>query len=119
MTHDPRAPLLKRVLAYELPIEPVLESLAELPFDCDEDLVTVSAADIVRIIDRCLSGTLSLQQVTDWADLLEMRDGVGFDGSNPQRISEIISRLANPTLYGDLTLGLLRELRTETDFRDE
>jgi hypothetical protein len=113
MTEDPRAPLLRRVLAYELPIKPVLESLAALPYDCGDDLVLVSPKDVIQIIDRCTSGELSVAQATDWADLLEARDGVGFAQPRAERVAEIISRIANPTLYGDLTLDVLGELRAE------
>jgi len=115
---DPRKPLLEKILLYELPIEPALEALAELSFDSGEELILISASDILRVIDRCIAGELSMNQATDWADLLEMRDGVGFDEPKPGRVSAALSRIANPNLFGELTLDVLQALKTELTGRD-
>jgi hypothetical protein len=111
MNDDPRAALLRRLVAYELPIEPVLEALAELPRGCDDDLALVAPEDVVRIIDRCASGELTIAQATDWADLLEARDGVGFASPHGGRVAATVSRIANPDLHGPVTVGVLAELR--------
>ena len=78
MADDPRTNLLRRIIDHELPIEPIVAALAALPYDCDDDLVSVAPGDVLRVIDRCIDGTLSIHQLTDWADLLVARDGVGF-----------------------------------------
>ena len=112
MDEDPRAPWLRKLVAYVIPIEPVLEALSSLPYDCPEDLVHVSPQDLVAIIDRWSQGELTPEQITDWADLLEMRDGVGFASPHADEVSESIFRLANPTLEGQVTPGVLQAIRS-------
>ena len=113
MADDPRGPLLRRVVAYEMPIEPVLEALANLPYDCERDLVQVTPRDVVSMIDRCARGDLSIDQLTDWADLLESRDGVGFAPPHAEHISEALFRIGNPTLQGAVTHQVLSDLRAK------
>jgi hypothetical protein len=115
MAEDPRGPLLRRLVAYEIPIEPVLEALANLPYDCERDLVQLTPRDIVAIIDRCARGELSIEQATDWADLLESRDGIGFAPPHSERTSEALFRIGNPTLQGEVTPQVLSALRAELD----
>ena len=78
------------MLAYKLPVEGTIESLAALPYDCDTDLVFVTPNDIIQIIDRHASGELSVEQVVEWADFLEIRDGVGFAPPHADRLKEIV-----------------------------
>jgi hypothetical protein len=113
MNEDPRAGLLRKMLAYELPIEPTIESLAALPYDCDDDLVFVTSKDILQIIDRHAGGDLSVEQLVEWADFLEVRDGVGFAPPHGDRLKEIVWQLANPLLNGAITPAMLRDLRLE------
>jgi hypothetical protein len=51
--------------------------------------------------------------VAEWADVLEVRDDVGFDSAYRGRLSEVIFELANPDLCGAITPQILAELRTE------
>jgi len=113
MNEDPRAGLLRRMLAYELPIEGTVESLAALPYDCDTDLVLVTPNDIIQIIDRQASGELSVEQVVEWADFLEVRDGVGFAPPHCDRLKEIVWLLANPPINGEVIRAVLNDLRLE------
>jgi hypothetical protein len=113
MNEDPRACLLRKMLAYELPIEPTIESLAALPYDCDADLVLVTPTDILQITDRHASGDLSVEQVVEWADFLEVRDGIGFAPPHGDRLKEIVWQLANPLINGAITPAVLRDLRLE------
>jgi hypothetical protein len=75
MTLD-RRPLLCALIAYELPIEPVLAQLSAHGWDIDEPLVTLGADDVVRVLDRYLEGQLTSQQVAEWADLVECREDI-------------------------------------------
>jgi len=101
------------MLAYELPIEPTIQSLTALPYDCDADLVLVTPKDILQIIDRHANGELSLEQLVDWADFLEVRDGVGFAPPRGDRLKEIVWQLANPLVNEEITPAVLKALRSE------
>ena len=112
-TEADRRRLLAALVRYEPPIAPLLNQLALLPWDSTEELVRVGSADIVAILDRFIDGELSADQVTDWADLLEVRDDVGMDPRHGKALREIIFRLANPNLRDAISLALAVSIRIE------
>jgi hypothetical protein len=75
---DSLAQLLRALIGYELPVEPVLAALRSFGWDAPEPVVLLTREDIVRILDRYLAGKLTTEQVTDWADLVECREDIGF-----------------------------------------
>ena len=108
-----RAQLLRALVAYELPIEPVLADLRSFGWDAPNPLVLVTREDIVRILDCYLAGELGAAEVTDWADLLECREDIGFPGGDEDVLSDALFRLANPNLRGDVTPELGQIIRRE------
>jgi hypothetical protein len=107
-----RTAALQALIAYRLPIEPVLCALASFGWDCEEPLVTLSPEAFLRVLERCLSGELSLEQLTDWADLVECREDITLP-TEPQDMSKLIFRLANPNLEGAVTMELVSELQKQ------
>ena len=49
-----RAQLLRALIGYELPIEPVLADLRSFGWDAPELLVLLNREDIVRVLDRSI-----------------------------------------------------------------
>jgi hypothetical protein len=105
-----RAAALQALIAYQLPIEPVLGTLSSLGWDQQEPLVALSPEAFASVLERCLAGELSLEQLTDWADLIECREDIEVP-AEPQDLSHLVFRLANPNLEGAVTKELVGELR--------
>jgi hypothetical protein len=112
-TEVDRRALLAALVRYELPVEPVLNQLASVPWDSTRELVRIGVPDIVAILDRLIKGELSAEQVTDWADLVEVRDDVGMDRRHEDALQEIVFRLANPNLRDAITPALASSIRME------
>ena len=108
-----RAQLLRALIAYELPIEPVLADLRGFGWDAPDPLVVLTREDIVRILDRYLAGELGASEVTDWADLVECREDIGFPDGERDVLSDAVFRLANPNLRDDVTPELAQIIRRE------
>ena len=108
-----RVQLLRALIAYELPIEPVLADLRGFGWDAPHALVVLTRDDIVRILDRYLAGELGAAEVTDWAELLECREDIAFPGDDEDFLSDALFRLANPNLRGDVTPELAQNIRRE------
>jgi hypothetical protein len=108
-----RAQLLRALIAYELPIEPVLADLRAFGWDAPDALVVLIREDIVRILDRYLSGELGAAEVTHWANLVECRDDIAFPGDDEAVLSDALFRLANPDLTDDVTPELAQIIRRE------
>ena len=71
-------------------------------YHCEEELnFQLSSSEIKYILERYLSGSLSEQQVEDWANFIEV---ISYEiGGIGDEAMEIIHRLANPVLEGPLT----------------
>ena len=108
-----RGELLRALIAYELPIEPVLADLRTFGWDAPSPFAVLTREDIVRILDRYLAGELGAAEVTDWADLVECREDIGFPGGDEDVLSDALFRLANPNLRGDVTPELGEIIRRE------
>lgn len=118
MVSRDRTSALRALLAYELPVEPVLAELAQYGWDAAQPFVTLTLVDVVRILDRYLGGALSSEQVTDWADLVECRDDIAYPETDHEVLSAAIFRLANPSLEGDVTIEVAEELKRELVSRE-
>jgi hypothetical protein len=108
-----RKTLLERLVAYQLPIEPVLEGLSYFPFDSDQELVCIHRDDVIAVIDRFISGKLTAEQVTDWADQVEVRDDLKLEANHREILRDAIFRLANPNLSDPVTLDAVRAIRSK------
>ena len=107
-----RTTVLRSLLEYELPIEPTLAELAAFGWDAEEPSAHLSSKHIVKVLERYLSGNLTAEQVTDWADLVECREDIGTE-NNGSGLAEIIFRLANPNLSEAITPSVAREILKE------
>lgn len=108
-----RKELVAALVRYELPIEPVLDRLVPLGWDCDDVLVWIGADEVIAILDRYLRNELSGEQVGRWADLIEVRDDIGIVSRGQSSIREILFRLANPDLGHEPNADVAEDLRTE------
>jgi hypothetical protein len=108
---EDRASLLQRIVRYELPIEDTIAMLRAYGWDARAELVRLSATDALRILERYLSGELSAKQIEHWAELLELRDDVGFEDRSSGELRRLIFVLANPEVNEPLTPALAIRLR--------
>ena len=86
--------------------------LSQIGFDSETELVSMSRDDIVEILQRSLDKKISFLELEEWANLIECREDIGFEDKKTQ---EMIFKLANPYLYGELdekqVLSYLNELK--------
>ena len=108
---EDRASLLQRIVRYELPVEDTIAMLRAYGWDAESELVVLTAADALGILERYLGGELNSKQVEYWAELLEMRDDLGFEERWSAELRRLISVLANPDINEPLTPALAIRLR--------
>jgi hypothetical protein len=92
-------------------MEPVLAELSRHGWDAEQPLATLTAGDLLNVLDRYLAGALSSAQVTDWADLVECREDIAYPKDEAEGLSAAIFRLANPNLEGEVTIQVAEELK--------
>ena len=108
---EDRRSLLARLVMFDLPIEDSIAMLRAYGWDSNEELVVLSAADAIRILERYLRGELTARQVGYWAELLEMRNDIGLEERWADELRGLIAILANPEGGEALTPALAIQLR--------
>ena len=104
-----RADLLRELLAANLPLEDVGRQLASFGWD-SEELVELRADHVVRVLLRFVRGDLRAAEVRTWADLVELRDDIGFEPTHREALKAAIFQLATPEAEGPLAEARAREL---------
>ena len=104
-----RALLLRELIEYQEPVDRMIAELSKLAWDVNEPVAFITPQDVKHILERYLRQELTSSQLTDWADLVECREDVGYS-SHTEVLSDSVFRLANPTLREEITAKLVTEL---------
>jgi hypothetical protein len=101
-----RAKTLQDLITLALPLSIASDRLRAFPWDCKFELVSLAPADVACVLRRYLGGDLSAAEVEQWANLLEMRDDVGWS----DEVGEALNMLANPETQGALSVICAQQL---------
>ena len=93
-----RTELVKAIIADPTPSADILSELRAYGWDCDAELVQLTQADILNVLESFLSGEISAGEVRGWASRLERRDDVGCEGGGDGVVNEALFWLANPEI---------------------
>lgn len=98
-----RTKLLASLVALDGCLEEICSELSRLGWDSSDDLVLLAKDHALSVLRRFLEGCLSASEVEDWANAIEGREDIGFEGQNEDMLQELIYELANPILTRPLT----------------
>lgn len=108
---DDEIGILLDLVHFKNNIDTLRNMLSQIGFDSETELVSMSRDNIVEILQRSLDKKISFLELEEWANLIECREDIGFEDKKTQ---EMIFKLANPYLYGELdekqVLSYLNEL---------
>lgn len=109
---DARRIALTDLVRVRTSIEAAKAALRPFDWDSEVELVHCTRRDAVHALDLALRGELTPVQLEDWADAIEVRDDVSFEGGTDGLVHQCIAELANPTLYGELTAAAIQRWRS-------
>ena len=72
------------------------DELKSYPWDVEQSLLIVNKADIARILEKFIRDEITADGLVAWADAIECRDDIDFEGE----LQEIIFEIANPDING-------------------
>jgi hypothetical protein len=98
-----RTEALRDLVMQRRPVPAAVEALARFGWDYDDELVTVTSTDVARILGGYLEGRLPPEQVTAWAQAIEMRDDLGLESRNEETLKQVIFEMATPELFEALS----------------
>ena len=109
-----RAEILQELVRFDKPTAPLMRELRSLGWDWSGDaLLILKKEDLLRIIDRFLTGEVTAAQLQEWAENLEVRDDVTFDEEEKESIDDVFFRLATPEINEPLTLQSVQKMKDE------
>jgi len=109
-----RAEILKELVRFESPSEPLLRELQTFGWDWSgAPLVVLGKEDLLRIIDRFLTGKITAAKLQEWAENLEVREDVAFDEKSAELLNDIFFRIATPMINEPLTHEVVQAMRNE------
>ena len=109
-----RAEILQELVCYERPSEPLLDELRAFGWDWEgEPLLILKKGDLLRVIDRFLSGGITAAQLQQWAENLECREDMAFDPAEEELLDDVFFRLATPFINEPLTRESVTKMRNE------
>lgn len=97
-----RKEAIRSLVALDRPLDELRERVASFPFDWDgPPLGTLRREHLLAVLARWQSGELTPEEVEDWANLVEVRDDLDHDPTDPA-VAGAVFDLANPLLQGEL-----------------
>jgi len=103
MVERTRRDILRDLVALSAPVPDLRAELADYPWDSDEVLVVLSAADALDVLDRLARGDITAGDCATWADALGMRDDVGVESASKNALKQMLFEISNPELFEPLT----------------
>ncbi len=84
--------------------------LADFGWDYAGQAVIVTRKQLSQLLGQYVSGELSSAKLEFWANCVEGRDDIAYEGADQSAIEELIFELANPALTRPLTPERANEL---------
>jgi len=101
---------LKNLVEFSKPIVELSNDLSNLTWDYEGEPFTVYAYQILEVLNRYISADLSSEEIENWANLIECREDIEFEKAEQTILENIIYQLANPTLEGEITPDMGKEI---------
>jgi hypothetical protein len=105
-----RIQVLTDLLDYSYPLEQMVLSLRQFPWDAETVLVILHRRHIIQLLERYLGKELANGEVEAWANAIEGREDIDYESEHEDILQEIIHILANPVLTESLDINLAEHL---------
>src|SRR5262245_41682677 len=97
-TNKSRRDVLLSLTNFNRPLAAIRDDLSAYPWDSKESVVTLTREHVRSVLNRFLKGEISAAELEEWANMIEGREDVNFEGVAEEYIKDIIFELANPAL---------------------
>jgi len=104
-----RIETLGALLAAKSPLAPLAAALASYEWD-SPPLVVLRREHVVSVLQRFLAGEFQAGFVREWADLVEVREDIGYEEGHGEALRDALFTLATPETQGGLDAALAASL---------
>lgn len=93
---------LRELVAFRRPVAELRPRLARTGPSYRGPNIELRRSHLAHVLRKYLNGEISVADVANWAELLELRDGLCFELGHDETLIQVIHKLANPLLEGAL-----------------
>ena len=108
-----RLAAVEDLLRFAIPLEMSARRLMTFPWDYVGVGVSFHAGHVISVLQRVLDGTISVDQVEEWANMIECREDVDISGGPEGWTGRTLHELANPPLFGAFSCERAKVLLAE------
>ncbi|MEY9963303.1 hypothetical protein ABIA33_001336 [Streptacidiphilus sp. MAP12-16] len=102
-SHRARADALRSVVGIRGDLRTACADLAAFGWDSSHELIELTRSDAIRVLEAVLSGELRPEEWRLWAETLEGRDDLAFEGGHADLLKEFLLESATPEIFDPLT----------------
>ena len=99
-----RQDILKDLVALAGPVHSLKDELRGYGWDSEVELVVLTAADALSVLDRFTRSDIAAEECEAWACTLAMRDDVGLEPAFEGELRQLLFEMDVPEINGPLTL---------------
>lgn len=108
-----RADLIEEIAKYKSDITNAKNEIQKYPWDCENELYTLTRSDLLNIFERYLNNEITNDELFSWASFLECRDDLKYEEEAEAIIDKTIFWLANPEINYPINKQLIARLKKE------
>jgi len=97
-----RLSIINDLVNLNKPIDDLLIILKKYSWDYKGNEYIITSNHLINILEKNIKSQITKHDIEKWANAIESREDIGFDKNN-KYLSDIIYKLANPYLEGELT----------------
>jgi len=96
-----RIEVLKSLVTFSIPTTKLKNELNKLPWDSEDPLIVLKKDHLLQIIEKLRKNKITLSELIEWANLLEVREDIEYEKPYDTQINKIIFTIANPELVSN------------------
>ncbi len=105
-----KSEILKSLIKFNQNIDLIADNLSKFDWDSEPQFF-LTTEDIYNVLKRHLEGSVSIEDIEKWANLIEMRDDIVLEEGREELLKEIIFYLANSEINYNLTKNFIEKLK--------
>lgn len=107
---DDRQSVLEALVSFKHDISFLESQVSRLDWDSDEELVFIDLSHLKHVLQGFINDRLTKEDIYKWANMIEMREDIGFKAGYEDQLKELIFELANPEITNELSINRASEL---------
>lgn len=105
-----RTELVLELIVNPKSVNTVLSELTEYGWYCEKHLAQVTKANVLEVLKQFKAGTLTVEEVTAWANSVGGRTDIGFEFGADGAVEESLFWLAHPNISGPVSADLCQKI---------